>query len=206
MSRKRAASTASAAARSRSTDRARVTASSLAFLPEVFEHHVDELGFLWRQRRSALEDPERLWRSLCDLDARIGAHLDGILAIGAEMPPRLRPDVDHADAAFVFAASLALLRGRDVEGATRVLERLADAKEEQLTALTDALAMTATSRILARLLPLVKTGSSALRVALLHVFAMRGASFPDDHGLEALCSDEDAGVRAHPRSGRTATM
>lgn len=169
----------------------------LAFLPDLFELHVEELGFLWQQRRAALHDPERTLKSLIDLDRRLDAHLDGVLAIGAEMPPRLRPTLENPDAAppALFASSVSLLRARDAEGARTLLARCASAEGDALTAVADALAWTAPPRLLEHLLPLTTDGPPARRLALASVFAMRGATIPDAHALESLATHDDATVR-----------
>jgi hypothetical protein len=167
----------------------------LAFLPFVFEQHVDELGFLRRQRRVALNDPERTWKSLCDLDARLDAHVAGTLAIGADMPPRLRPALEGDDDNRAFAAAIALLRARDVDGTRTLLGALTTAEGDRLTAFADALAMAAPPALLAHLRPVLTSGDLARTAAILDVIAQRGGTLPDSPSLESLLGADDAAVK-----------
>ncbi|MCU0634529.1 MAG: hypothetical protein MUE41_06620 [Gemmatimonadaceae bacterium] len=162
-----------------------------SFLPDVFELHVEELGFLRRQRRAALVDPERTWKSLCELDARLDAHVAGTVAIGVEMPPRLRPALEGDDDDRAFAAALALLRARDVDGTRTLLGALATAEGDRLAAFSDALAMAAPPPLLPHLLPIARAGDPLRAIALLAVIALRGGSLPDDPPLDPLIASDD---------------
>jgi hypothetical protein len=166
----------------------------LAFLPFVFEQHVEELGFLRRQRRAALDDPERTWKSLCELDARLEAHVAGALAIGAEMPPRLRPALEGDSDDRAFAAALALLRARDVDGTRTLLGALATAEGDRLHAFADALAMAAPPVLLTHLRPLLDSGDPARTAAILDVIARRGGTLPDSPAIESLLTAEDPSI------------
>jgi hypothetical protein len=168
----------------------------LAFLPDVFEQHVDELGFLRRQRRAALEDPERTWKSLCELDARLDAHVAGTLAIGAEMPPRLRPALEGDDASRAFAAAIALLRARDVDGTRTLLGALATAEGDRLDALADALAIAAPPALLTHLLPIARGDNAARAIAMLEIIARRGGTLPDTPSVDALIGHDDPLIAA----------
>jgi hypothetical protein len=167
----------------------------LAFLPDLFEEHVDELGFLRLQRRTAVDDPERTWRSLCDLDGRLEAHVAGVLAIGPHMPPRLRPALGGPDPRRAFAAALALVRARDVDGTRTLLDLLPTVEPDIFDALVDALAMAAPTALVAHLVPLVRTDDLPRAAPLLEAIVRRGGTLPERPPIEALLAHDAPAVR-----------
>src|SRR5437879_3769442 len=60
-----------------------MTAPALTYIPDILEEHLEELGFLWGLRRTALRSPLYSPRAFTYLEERIVGHLDGILADGA---------------------------------------------------------------------------------------------------------------------------
>lgn len=53
-----------------------------SILPEIVEQHADDAAFLWRQRDVAVRSPVYDLRSLCQLDDRLQANLDGLSLAG----------------------------------------------------------------------------------------------------------------------------
>ena len=99
-----------------------MTATAL-YIPDILEEHLDELPFLWWQRRVALRSPLYTMRELGDLEERIEAHVHGVLAIGEARAGSFIADrlaADDADA--VFGAAFASLRFRTNTGTRAVLD------------------------------------------------------------------------------------
>jgi uncharacterized protein (TIGR02270 family) len=85
-------------------------AARLTFLPDILEEHVAELGFLWRQRDTALRSPRYTMRELFRLEDRIEAHAHGIRAVGEQALPLLEARLAGDDPELVFGAAYGLLR------------------------------------------------------------------------------------------------
>ena len=58
-----------------------------ASLPSVLAQHWEELQGLWPIRCTAIMAPEYVASDIMDLDARIEAHVDGLLVGGAASMP-----------------------------------------------------------------------------------------------------------------------
>jgi uncharacterized protein (TIGR02270 family) len=169
-------------------------ASPAVMAATLLERHLDEAGFLWTQRRAAVDSASHDLHSLVELDRRVEAHLDGLRLGGAPAWEACRRALDDEEPGGVFvAAALALGRG-DLAGFAAVLE-LATSQHALGAALVDALAWVpidqarpALERLLSPALP------AALRRLGLEAFAARridpGASLTQD------LADADAGVRA----------
>src|SRR5438034_6232480 len=93
-----------------------------AYIPDILEEHVEELAFLWGQRRTALRSPRYTVRAFAHLEERIAAHLQGVLAVGGEALPLLEDTLRHGDSQTAFAAAYALLHHGDATAVGRVLE------------------------------------------------------------------------------------
>lgn len=98
----------------------------------LVEQHASVAAFLWTRREGAVRAPHYTLATLCDLDERLEAHLDGLRVAGDtgwEVAREAASDEDEAGAVFV-AAALALGR-RDVRGLAGLLDLVAEAPERQ---------------------------------------------------------------------------
>lgn len=81
----------------------------LDFLPDVLEEHLDELQVLLAMRDGVLRASDARLRHLKETDARILAHLDGVLSVGERGHPLLRELLAGEDPAAVEVACFALM-------------------------------------------------------------------------------------------------
>lgn len=111
------------------------------FIPELLEIHAEELEYLWGQRRTALVSPEYTVREFVDLNGRIEAHVQGLLAVPRALPELLHPLLESDQRDAVFAAAYPLLRLDEPASVSRVLEAFGAAEGSRLAGLRDALGM-----------------------------------------------------------------
>lgn len=93
------------------------------YLPDILEEHLEELQFLLPLRDDALRSRDGNARHLADTDARILAHVDGVLAVGDRSLTQLEVLLSSGDPLAADAAAHALL----ALGTAPALDRLADA-------------------------------------------------------------------------------
>ncbi|KIG19002.1 hypothetical protein DB30_06613 [Enhygromyxa salina] len=126
----------------------------------IVERHFEEAEFLAEVWRDALDEPDHTITSLAeDVEARLFAHLDGLLIAGAAAVDRLCwPALDNPDADTSVASSAGLVA---LDGATSpqaVVDRLLDCLDrcewgdERSTGIVDALALSSRAEIVAVLL------------------------------------------------------
>lgn len=112
----------------------------LRHIPELFEQHLEDLAFLWGQRRAALVSPEHTLRHVADLAERIEAHLQGLaVPTPDELRALLAPRLPAKDRDEAFAAACALLRLRERSTTQAVLGAFGQAQGDTLAGLRDAL-------------------------------------------------------------------
>jgi uncharacterized protein (TIGR02270 family) len=108
-------------------------------LGKVIEKHLQELGFLWGQRRDALRSPDYRLPDVKRLDGRIEAHLDGLRIAGRIAPELLAAHLETGDAETIFAAALGLLQLETPAAAAALMKSLLKARPGQVKALRQAL-------------------------------------------------------------------
>ena len=167
----------------------------LSFLPDLVEEHFEELAFLWGQRRTAVRSPRYLPRDLDRLEARIEAHLQGLLIPGEELAAFVRPGLEGDDADEAFAAGYSLLRSRVPGGAEKVWEAFASAAGPRLDGLAEALAFGPADAFLSRLQDAATSAPPARSAAAADALALRGRLRPDGRARDAWLASEDAAVR-----------
>lgn len=166
------------------------------YIPDILEEHLEELAFLWGQRRNALRSPLYTVRAFAHLEERIAAHLQGVLAVGGEALPLLEATLRDGDSQTAFAAGCALLHHGDATAIDRVLEAFRHAVGPPLSGLRDALCHGPAGPLLPQVQALTHTPGTARAVAAAEVFAFH-ADFPvDEQRVRRFLLDEDAAVRA----------
>src|SRR5438093_13327929 len=98
------------------------------YIRDILEEHVEELAFLWGQRRTALRSPRYTVRAFFHLEERIAAHLQGVLAVGGEALPLLEDTLRDGDSLAAFAAGYALLHHENHTATARVLDAFTHAE------------------------------------------------------------------------------
>jgi uncharacterized protein (TIGR02270 family) len=109
------------------------------FIVDLFDEHLDELGFLWGQWREALRSPEYTFRALAHLEGRIRGHLQGVLVPGEQARPRLREALEGTDGDAIFASGYAALHGNFRDLTEKLLDGLGVLEDDALGALKLAL-------------------------------------------------------------------
>lgn len=169
----------------------------LSHIPELFEQHLEDLAFLWGQRRDLLVSPEHTLRHLADLGERIEAHLQGLAvpppqAVLASLQPRLAAE-DRDEA---FAAACALLRLRERGATQAVLSAFVQAGGATLMGLRDALGFCSPSLFAPELQALLAQAAAPTAAAAAVVLANHRLLDSAASALQALlASDEPAVAR-----------
>lgn len=187
--------------------------SSSGVIPEIFQQHLDSYQFLWRQWQDARGSPDFTLRDLARLEARMEAHLDGLLVAGENVAPMLEPSLSGDDRAAALAAAYVLLAmGRD-EFAAKVLDAFRGAQGPALEGIRDALCLGNVTRVLPQLRELFTSSPAPIAVAAAEVLAFhdrleaasaRAAGFltHDDPAVRRaawrVASLLDSGSRARP--------
>ena len=123
---------ATTASRQTSSPRAR-------FIPDLFSNHLEELAFLWGQRRVALHAPNYFLRDFLHLNERMEAHLQGLLAVPVPLADLLLPQLLNAESRdSVFAAACPLLRLANPELTRQVFNCFLQAEAATLPGFRDA--------------------------------------------------------------------
>ena len=172
-----------------------MNAPKTRFIPDLVEEHLDELAFLWGQRRAAIGNPDYTVRSFRQLEERIEGHARGVLAAGKNARPLLEAGLASKDPLAVFASAYLLLRCGGEADAAQIAAALGDAKDGARECLLDALAHAPLGSAAQALAEIVASGSPRAAVAAAAALARHGKLDPADARLEALLLDEDAEVR-----------
>lgn len=173
-----------------------MTAPALTYIADILEEHVEELAFLWGQRRTALQSPRYSIRAFAHLEERIAAHLQGVLAIGGEALPLLEDTLRDGDSLPSFAAAFALLHRGDDSATARVLDAFAHAENVRLGGLRDALCEGPIGSLLPQLQALAHSARAPLAVAAAQSLAFHTDVGLTDRLVHQFLSDEAPGVRA----------
>src|SRR5690606_13442046 len=174
-----------------------MAAPAWTFIPDILEEHLDEVAFLWGQRRAALRSPDYTPRSVADLEERIAAHVRGVVAVAADGIERVRAALASDDAEAAFAGAFSLLHTSLPGAEQEVLDAFAAAEGERLAALGEALKHAPLGPAGLGRLALLAGGEPMPRTAMAaEALAFHGALDPRPERLAALLGAEDAGVRA----------
>jgi hypothetical protein len=142
---------------------------------EILKQHFEELAALCELRQAAVGDPDYLPADVAELDERIEAHLDGLVLGGEHSPPLLAEGLGADERPVACAAAYALLH-LPVEGAgQQVLDAFAEAKEDRLAGIRDALCRGPLGAVRDGLVRLADAGEDPVALAAAEVLAFRGA-------------------------------
>lgn len=113
--------------------------SRARYIPDLFSGHLDELEFLWGQRRAALHSPDYFLRDFLYINERLEAHIQGLLAVPAPLADLLLPQLLAAESRdSVFAAACPLLRLAKPELIRQVFSCFSQAEAHLLPGFRDA--------------------------------------------------------------------
>lgn len=142
----------------------------------LLEEHLDELEFLWAQRRGALRSPRYSPHELCELEERIEAHVQGVLVGGAAGVPFCAERLAAEDTDAVFAAAYALLRLNDAPAAERVVNAFLEAECNRLDGLCAALCHGPIHAVRDRLRSSLTSAPPAVALAAAAVLTFQGGA------------------------------
>jgi uncharacterized protein (TIGR02270 family) len=169
-------------------------APHLTHIPDLLEEHVEEIEFLWPQRELALTSARYTLRELSQLEERIEAHVQGVLACGEHATPLLqeRLTAEETPAAFAGAYPMLLM---GPEPAARVLASLSGARGPRLAGITRALSLAPSGPFLESIRPLLLSAEPPVATAAAEVLAFHRAYGPKPGRLLLLVQEEDPDVR-----------
>jgi uncharacterized protein (TIGR02270 family) len=173
-----------------------VTATRATFIADILEEHLDELAFLWGQRRHAIRSPLYTVRAFTHLEERVSAHLDGLLSVGRDALPLLESMLRDGDELQAFAAACALLSGNDASSPGLVIDAFKQSDGKRLRGIRDALCHAPVQTVLADLRALSVSSQPALAVAATHALAFHEASGPNDALVRQFLAHDDPGIKA----------
>jgi uncharacterized protein (TIGR02270 family) len=145
-------------------------------MADLLTEHFEELSFLWGQRLAALNSPVLTLRGLRDLEERIEAHVEGLLAGGENAVPLLLPGLLEAPANVAFASAYTLLRLEQPAAAQQVWNAFSQAQDVALTGLVQALSACCPPELKPRLIDTAAGAPSVQSAAALEVLAFTSPS------------------------------
>jgi uncharacterized protein (TIGR02270 family) len=139
--------------------------------PELFEEHLGEAAFLWRQREHALVSPRHTPADTATLEARLLRHVDGMVLAGVSASERrLVPLLEEGEPDEASVATLVLLDA-EVQQWEPVLSALRRGEDTRRTAICQALRARPREALVAPLCRMLEDGPPALQALLLDVLA-----------------------------------
>jgi hypothetical protein len=115
------------------------TVAPLTHIPDILEEHLDELQILLARRPALTRSSTAHLRDLADLDARILAHLDGVLSVGDAALEPLAAMLTGDDPGAVRAATFAMLHLPPATAAARLRSAFDAATGQALVAIAYAM-------------------------------------------------------------------
>lgn len=168
-------------------------------LEDLLSVHLDELEFLWQQRREAICSGEYVLEELQELEERIEAHVDGLVLGGENSLPLLEEALQSDEHNITFSAGYVLLRMTveyaDPAYAEKVVEALPEAAEEQLSGISEALCFGPIDLIEETLQDLLASEQTIIAVTAARVLACHKKLGLTDKRLYQLVHDTNPVVR-----------
>ena len=162
------------------------------FLVSMYEEHVDEVAFLYVQRRSRMRDPEMPWPAVEEIERRMYAHLDALVVGGALALQVCRERGASEDASQLFAV-LSLFCRQAAANDVAVLLNVIDCSQPLVAA--------AVSEALRQEMPtdwtefVIEALSRGGRLAVLLADVAASRRMPVGHELLAVLSQQPASER-----------
>jgi len=172
-----------------------MTPPKLTYIPELVEHHYEELQFLWGQREFALRSPLYTLPKFLALEQRIEAHVQGLLVAGVDLIQIVEQGLVSEDASTSFAAAYALLRLENETATLAVIQAFSAAQGEQMYGLRQALSLARMEQIMPSLPFLFFSTAPPTIAAAADVLACHGALPPPGLTIDTLLQDADSAVR-----------
>lgn len=162
---------------------------------DVVEEHLDEAEFLWDQWEHGLSAPNYTLGELAEgPEARLMAHIDGLVVHGASAATRLLlPALEAEETGRVSAAAAALVLGDPQAGLDTLMEVLHDLPEQR-DGLLRALECVPVPQVVPRMHALLAEHDEEIVAAAARVLHFRRAPIGDALGL--LLASESPEVRA----------
>lgn len=165
------------------------------YIPDLVQVHIDDLAFVWGQRREALVSRRHSLREYAELNERLEAHLQGVLvappdALGVLLQSQLAgPDRDEA-----FAAAYAMLRLADTTATHAVVVEFSRAQGPALAGLRDAFSLAPHALFAAEMRSALDQAKPTTAVAAAAVLANHQLLDAASPRLARLLDDEDEAV------------
>lgn len=170
-----------------------------AFNVGLYEEHLDDISFLYEQRNALLEKREMAWQDIAPFEARLDAHLDGLVVGGdlaLEVCRRVAKDGDFGQ---LFGAVSVFCRQGRAQLLAEGMKHLDFADSKKMKAVADALKIElpeawssfiaeALARQEARLIPLLAAVSGYRRLphAAALLDALARSPIDAQHSIDAL--------------------
>lgn len=151
-----------------------MTPPKLAYIPELVEHHYEELQFLWGQRESALRSRQYTLPKFSALEQRIEAHVQGMLVAGVDLIHIVEEGLTSEDSSTSFAAAYSLLRLENETATLGVIQAFSAAPSKQMYGLGQALSHAQLEQILPAIPFLFFSSATATVAAAADVLACHG--------------------------------
>lgn len=174
-----------------------MSAPRARFIPDLLETHVEELEYLWGQRRTALCSKRQTLRDFVFLNERVEAHIQGLLAVPSALPALLKPRLAEEGRDGVFAAACPLLRLGDAGWTGEILASFAGAQGPRLAGLRDAFSFAPSAQFLGGMRQILDEGDPAHAAAAAVVLANQRLLDPTSSRLADLLLEDDP-VAAEP--------
>ncbi len=166
-------------------------------IADLLQVHVEDLAFLWGQRREALGSRKHSLREYGELNERIEAHVQGLLVAAPEaLVAWLQPQLAGADRDEVFAAAYALLRLPEAASTHAVVVEFSRAAGPALAGLRDALSLAPDTLFAAEMQSALDQAKPVTAVAAAVVLANHRLLDGQSPRLARLLEDPDAAVCA----------
>lgn len=140
---------------------------SPSVIVDILEEHFEEFQFLWSKRQAALRSPQYTVRQLDELEARIEAHIQGLLVGGDQTRALLEPGLAEDDSAAAFAAAYGLLRLEKPDGHGIVLEALTRAEGGAIDGIREAFCQAPLEPILPQMRTILAAPPASSRIEVL---------------------------------------
>jgi uncharacterized protein (TIGR02270 family) len=116
-----------------------MSSSLSTFKTGLYREHLEEASFLYEQRCALLQDPEIGWSRLRDFEARLEAHIDGLLVGGDPALEVCRSRIADGDTGELFAVVCVICRQQRATLLNEVWRELDFNDSGKVRAVTDAL-------------------------------------------------------------------